>query len=139
MLQLALAASAFTVATAVYGAIGLHWRRRARIRREILGLVGALDLEPYHAAAMESRATEAAAAELLLGGYLDIDGEGAALLAEAGRDPGPDARPSAARRPARGRASAGSAPPMRICGTCYANAAGRSARPAARGRCTRDK
>ncbi|WP_328940601.1 hypothetical protein OG259_02175 [Streptomyces sp. NBC_00250] len=88
MLQLVLAASVFTVATAVYAAIGLRWRRRARIRREILGVVGALDLEPYHAAATESRATEAAAAELLLGGYLDIDGEGAALLAEAGRDPG---------------------------------------------------
>ncbi|WP_406304107.1 hypothetical protein OHA61_19600 [Streptomyces sp. NBC_00885] len=68
MLQLVLAASVFTVAAAVYGAIGLRWRRRARIRREILGLVAALDLEPYHTAAMESRATEAAAAELLLGG-----------------------------------------------------------------------
>ncbi|MGW1490555.1 hypothetical protein [Streptomyces sp. NPDC002402] len=88
MLQLVLAASVFTVAAAVYGAIGLGWRRRARIRREILGLVATLDLEPYHAAAMESRATEAAAAELLLGGYLDIDGEGAALLTEAGRAPG---------------------------------------------------
>ncbi|MCX4584225.1 hypothetical protein [Streptomyces sp. NBC_01481] len=94
MLQLVLAASVFTVAAAVYGAIGLGWRRRARIRREILGLVATLDLEPYHAAAMESRATEAAAAELLLGGYLDIDGEGAALLTEAGRAPGrPPAHP----------------------------------------------
>ncbi|MFF9915385.1 hypothetical protein [Streptomyces sp. NPDC013457] len=88
MLQFVLAVSVFTVATAVYGAIGLQWRRRSRIRREILSTVAALKLEPYHAAAMASRATEAAAAELLLGGYVDIDGEGAARLTEAGRDPG---------------------------------------------------
>ncbi|MFE5934974.1 hypothetical protein ACFQ69_06305 [Streptomyces sp. NPDC056470] len=88
MLQFVLAVSVFTVAVAVYGAIGLQWRRRRRIRRDILATVTALRLEPYHAAAMVSRATEAAAAELLLGGYLDIDGEGAALLTEAGRDPG---------------------------------------------------
>ncbi|MFI8522386.1 hypothetical protein ACIGEZ_31960 [Streptomyces sp. NPDC085481] len=87
MLQLVLAISVFAVAVAVYGAIGLQWRRLARIRREILGLVAALDLEPYHAAAMQSRETEAAAAELLLGGYLDIDEEGAVLLTETGRDP----------------------------------------------------
>ncbi|MEU7070134.1 hypothetical protein AB0B30_03735 [Streptomyces narbonensis] len=85
MIQLVLAAAVLTVAASVYGAIGLRWRRRARIRREILELVAALDFEPYHAAALKSGATEAAAAELLLGGYLDIDGEGAVLLTERGR------------------------------------------------------
>ncbi|MEU6986473.1 hypothetical protein ABZ946_24085 [Streptomyces sp. NPDC046324] len=88
MLQLVLAVSVFTVAIAVYGAIGIRWWRRARIRREILGVVACLDLEPYHVAALESRGTEAAAAELLLGGYVDIDEEGAVLLTEAGGDPG---------------------------------------------------
>ncbi|MFD9031080.1 hypothetical protein ACFVZW_08025 [Streptomyces sp. NPDC059567] len=88
MLQLVLAASVFTVATAVYGAIGLRWWRRARIRREILGVVATVDLEPYHVAVMKNQETEAAAAELLLGGYLDIDEEGVAHLTEAGRDPG---------------------------------------------------
>ncbi|MEU7113016.1 hypothetical protein [Streptomyces sp. NPDC046182] len=88
MLQLALAVSVFTVATAVYAAIGLRWWRRARIRREILGVVATLNLEPYHVAALKNRETEAAAAELMLGGYLDIDEEGAALLTEAGRDSG---------------------------------------------------
>ncbi|MFE5484449.1 hypothetical protein [Streptomyces sp. NPDC056527] len=87
MLQLVLAASVVTVATAVYGAIGLRWWRRARLRREILGVVATLDLAPYHVAAMENRGTEAAAAELLLDGYLDIDEAGAVLLTEAGRDP----------------------------------------------------
>lgn len=87
MLQLVLAVSVFTVATAVYGVIGLRWRRRARIRREILGVVATLDLAPYHVAAMQNRGTEAAAAELLLDGYLDVDGEGVALLTNAGRDP----------------------------------------------------
>ncbi|MFB7368390.1 hypothetical protein ACFC0D_00850 [Streptomyces sp. NPDC056222] len=88
MLQLVLAASVFTVATVVYGAIGVGWWRRARIRREILRVVATLDLEPYHVAVMENRETEAAAAELLLCGYLDIDEDGAAFLTEAGRDPG---------------------------------------------------
>ncbi|GGV99056.1 hypothetical protein GCM10010230_24200 [Streptomyces narbonensis] len=88
MIQLVLAAAVLTVAASVYGAIGLRWRRRARIRREILELIAALDFEPYHAAALKSGVTEAAAAELLLGGYLDIDGEGAVLLTEAGRTRG---------------------------------------------------
>ncbi|MGW3324532.1 hypothetical protein [Streptomyces virginiae] len=87
MLQLVLAVSAFTVAAAVYAVIGLRWWRRARLRRAVLGLVSGLELEPYHAAESRSEETEAAAAELLLGGYLDIDGEGAARLTEAGRDP----------------------------------------------------
>lgn len=88
MLQLVLAVSAFTVAAAVYAVIGLRWWRRARLRRAVLGLVSGLELEPYHAAELRSEETEAAAAELLLGGYLDIDGEGVARLTEAGRDPG---------------------------------------------------
>ncbi|MEU9863613.1 hypothetical protein AB0D99_22335 [Streptomyces sp. NPDC047971] len=87
MLQLVLAASVFTVAAAVYGGIGLRWWRRARIRREILALVAALDLAPYHVAVREDRGTEAAAAELLLDGYLDIDEDGIVGLTEAGRDP----------------------------------------------------
>ncbi|MER5414764.1 hypothetical protein [Streptomyces virginiae] len=88
MLQLLLAVSAFTVAAAVYAVIGLRWWRRARLRRAVLGLVAGLELEAYHAAELRSEEIEAAAAELLLGGYLDIDGEGAARLTEAGRDPG---------------------------------------------------
>ncbi|WP_030722880.1 hypothetical protein [Streptomyces sp. NRRL S-237] len=88
MLQLVLAVSAFTVAAAVYAVIGLRWWRRARLRRAVLGLVSGLELEPYHAAELRSEETEAAAAELLLGGYLDIDGEGAARLTDEGRDPG---------------------------------------------------
>lgn len=87
MLQLVLAVSAFTVAAAVYAVIGLRWWRRARLRRAVLGLVSGLEPEPYHAAELRSEETEAAAAELLLGGYLDIDGEGAARLTDAGRDP----------------------------------------------------
>ncbi|MDX3535131.1 hypothetical protein PV721_12250 [Streptomyces sp. MB09-01] len=87
MLQLVLALSVSVVTVAVYGPIGLRWRRRARIRREILRLVAALDIEPYHAALLRNQATEAAAAELVLGGCLRIDGEGAAFLTEAGRDP----------------------------------------------------
>ncbi|MCX4960906.1 hypothetical protein [Streptomyces virginiae] len=87
MLQLVLAVSAFTVAAAVYAVIGLRWWRRARLRRAVLGLVSGLELEPYHAAELRSEETGAAAAELLLGGYLDIDGEGAARLTAAGRDP----------------------------------------------------
>ncbi|MFF4420767.1 hypothetical protein ACFY04_08255 [Streptomyces sp. NPDC001549] len=92
MLQLVLAVFAFTVAAAVYAVIGLRWWRRARTRRTILGLVAALDLEPYHVAALKS---EEAAAELLLDGYLDIDGAGAARLTEEGREPGrtPPAHP----------------------------------------------
>ncbi|WP_314241544.1 hypothetical protein [Streptomyces sp. DSM 40907] len=95
MLQLVLAVSAFTVAAAVYAVIGLRWWRRARMRRTILGLVAALDLEPYHVAALKSEEAEAAAAELLLDGYLDIDGAGAARLTEEGREPGrtPPAHP----------------------------------------------
>ncbi|MEV7563251.1 hypothetical protein [Streptomyces sp. NPDC089795] len=95
MLPLVLAASAFTVAAAVYAVIGLRWWRRARLRRAVLGLVTGLDLEPYHAAALSFEESEAAAAELLLGGYLDIDAEGAARLTEEGRDPGrpPPAHP----------------------------------------------
>ncbi|MCX4539216.1 hypothetical protein [Streptomyces sp. NBC_01565] len=88
MLQLVLAISVSVVTTAVYGPIGLRWRRRARIRREVLRLVAALHLEPYHAALLRNEATEAAAAELVLDGYLQIDGEGAACLTEEGRDPG---------------------------------------------------
>lgn len=95
MLQLVLAISAFTVAAAVYAVIGLRWWRRARKRRAILALVASLDLEPYHAAALKSEEVEAAAAELLLDGYLDIDGPGAARLTEEGREPGrtPPAHP----------------------------------------------
>ncbi|MFE5807976.1 hypothetical protein [Streptomyces sp. NPDC056491] len=94
MLQLILAVSVFIVAVAVYAGIGLRWCWRARRRRGILGRVAALELDPYHVAAKKYRETEAAAAELLLGGYLDIDGEGAAHLTGAGRDIGrPPARP----------------------------------------------
>ncbi|MGW6983205.1 hypothetical protein ACWGE1_27850 [Streptomyces sp. NPDC054932] len=87
MLQLVLAVYVSFVAVAVYGIIGLRWWHRARKRRAVLEQVAALDIEPYHAAALRSEATDAAAAELLLGGYLDIDEEGAAYLTEAGRDP----------------------------------------------------
>ncbi|WP_405532760.1 hypothetical protein OG592_35815 [Streptomyces avidinii] len=88
MLQLVLAVSVVVVAVAVYGGLGLRWWWRARLRRGILARVAALDLEPYHAAALKQEKTEAAAAELMLGGYLDIDGEGAARLTEAGREAG---------------------------------------------------
>ncbi|MCX4630844.1 hypothetical protein [Streptomyces sp. NBC_01443] len=87
MLRLVLALSVSVVTAAVYGPIGLRWRRLARIRREIIRLVAALELEPYHAALLRNEATEAAAAELVLDGYLRIDGEGAAFLTEEGRDP----------------------------------------------------
>ncbi|MFJ3726173.1 hypothetical protein ACIPYQ_26905 [Streptomyces sp. NPDC090045] len=87
MLQLVLAIWASVMTAAVYGPIGLRWRRRARIRREILRLVATVEPEPYHAALWRSEATEAAAAELVLGGHLRIDGEGAAFLTEEGRDP----------------------------------------------------
>lgn len=86
MLHLVVAASVCAVVTVVYGAIGLRWHRRARIRRAALALVAGAELEPYHAAAIVDGATGAAAAELLLGGYLDIGGEGAVRLTEAGRD-----------------------------------------------------
>ncbi|CAM5554261.1 hypothetical protein [Streptomyces avidinii] len=88
MLQLVLAVSVVVVAVAVYGGLGLRWWWRARLRRGILARVAALDLEPYHAAALKQEKTEAAAAELMLGGYLEIDGEGAARLTEAGREAG---------------------------------------------------
>ncbi|WP_326592082.1 hypothetical protein [Streptomyces sp. NBC_01294] len=52
-----------------------------------LRLVAAVELEPYHMALLRQEATEAAAAELVLGGYLRIDEEGAAFLTEQGRDP----------------------------------------------------
>lgn len=87
MPQLVLAAWVFAVALGVYGAIGLRWRRRARMRRAFLGRVAALELEPYHAAALNNEESGAAAAELLLDGCLDIDAEGAVLLTETGRDP----------------------------------------------------
>ncbi|WP_030384475.1 hypothetical protein [Streptomyces sp. NRRL S-241] len=88
MLQLVLAVSVVVVAVVVHGSLGLRWWWRARLRRRILALVAGLDLEPYHAAALEYEETPAAAAELMLDGYLDIDAEGVALLTEAGRDPG---------------------------------------------------
>lgn len=78
----------FAVALAVYGAIGLRWRRRARMRRAFLGQVAALEFEPYHAAALKNEESGAAAAELLLDGHLDIDADGAVLLTGTGRDPG---------------------------------------------------
>ncbi|MFF4444049.1 hypothetical protein [Streptomyces sp. NPDC001502] len=83
------------MAAAVYAVIGLRWWCRARMRRAILGLVAALGLESCHAASLRSEGVEAAAAELLLGGYLDIDGAGAARLTEEGREPGrtPPAHP----------------------------------------------
>ncbi|MCX5408395.1 hypothetical protein OHA37_31585 [Streptomyces sp. NBC_00335] len=87
MLQLVLVLAVFVMNAAVYGPLALRWRRRARIRREILRLVAGLDLGPYHVAAMAHGQAVAAAAELLLDGYLGIDGEGAVLLTEAGRDP----------------------------------------------------
>ncbi|MFJ6051104.1 hypothetical protein [Streptomyces sp. NPDC092307] len=88
MLQLVLAIAVSVVTAAVYGPIGLRWRRRTLIRREFHRRVAAVRLEPYHAARLRNEATEAAAAELLLDGYLRIDGEGAAFLTEEGRHPG---------------------------------------------------
>ncbi|MEU9164039.1 hypothetical protein AB0D29_27675 [Streptomyces sp. NPDC048424] len=87
MLRFVLAISVSLVTAAVYGPLALRWRRRVRIRREILRLVATVDPEPYHAALLRNEATEAAAAELLLDGCLRIDGEGAAFLTEEGRDP----------------------------------------------------
>ncbi|MCX4777251.1 hypothetical protein [Streptomyces sp. NBC_01264] len=89
MLQVVLAATVFAAALAVYGTIGLRWRRRVRLWRAFLGRVAALEFEPYHAAALKNEESGAAAAELLRGGRLDIDADGAVLLTETGRGPGP--------------------------------------------------
>ncbi|MFB7173531.1 hypothetical protein ACFCYM_22300 [Streptomyces sp. NPDC056254] len=86
MLRLVLALWASAMAVAVYVPIGLRWRRRTRIRREVLRLVAMIDLEPYHAALLRNEAIEAAAAELVLAGHLRIDAEGAVFLTEQGRD-----------------------------------------------------
>ncbi|MFJ3203522.1 hypothetical protein [Streptomyces sp. NPDC086989] len=88
MHELALAALVSAVTAAVYAVIGLQGRRRARIHREAVALVAALDLDPYHVAALKNEATEAAAAELLLDRYVDVDPEGAVWLAGAGHEPG---------------------------------------------------
>ncbi|MGW6616013.1 hypothetical protein ACWGA0_21540 [Streptomyces erythrochromogenes] len=87
MRQFALATLVSAVTAAVYGPIALLWWRRARVRGRTLRLVAAVELEPYHAALLRQEATGAAAAELVLGGYLRIDEEGAAFLTEQGRDP----------------------------------------------------
>ncbi|MEV6678271.1 hypothetical protein AB0N09_15610 [Streptomyces erythrochromogenes] len=87
MRQFALAVLVSAVTAAVYGPVALLWWRRARVRSRTLRLVAAVELEPYHAALLRQEATGAAAAELLLGGYLRIDEEGAAFLTEQGRDP----------------------------------------------------
>ncbi|WP_030770513.1 hypothetical protein [Streptomyces sp. NRRL F-2664] len=87
MRQLALAVLVSAVTAAVYGPVALLWWRRARVRRRTLRLVAAVEPEPYHAALRRNEATEAAAAELVLAGYLRIDDEGAAFLTGQGRDP----------------------------------------------------
>ncbi|MFE6837502.1 hypothetical protein ACFVFI_22080 [Streptomyces sp. NPDC057705] len=87
MRQLALALLVSAVTAAVYGPVALLWWRRARVRSQTLRLVAAVEPEPYHMALLRQEATEAAAAELVLGGYLRIDEEGAAFLTEQGRDP----------------------------------------------------
>ncbi|MFG2336757.1 hypothetical protein [Streptomyces yangpuensis] len=87
MRQFALAVLVSAVTAAVYGPLALLWWRRARVRGRTLRLVAAVDLEPYHTALLRQETTEAAAAELVLDGYLRIDEEGAAFLAEQGRDP----------------------------------------------------
>ncbi|MFJ1563252.1 hypothetical protein ACIOG8_03320 [Streptomyces erythrochromogenes] len=87
MRQFALATLVSAATAAVYGPIALLWWRRARVRSRTLRLVAAVEPEPYHAALLRQEATEAAAAELVLGGYLRIDEEGAAFLTEQGRDP----------------------------------------------------
>ncbi|MGW2274771.1 hypothetical protein [Streptomyces yangpuensis] len=92
MRQFALAILVSAVTAVVYAPIGLLWWRRARVRSRTLRLVAAVEPEPYHAAVLRNEAAEAATAELVLDGYLRIDGEGAAFLTEQGRDP--------ARRPA---------------------------------------
>ncbi|MFD7788027.1 hypothetical protein ACFV4Q_33765 [Streptomyces nojiriensis] len=87
MRQFALAILVSAVTAAVYGPVALLWWRRARVRSRTLRLVDAVELEPYHKALLRHEATEAAAAELVLAGYLRIDEEGAAFLTEQGRDP----------------------------------------------------
>ncbi|MGW6844912.1 hypothetical protein [Streptomyces sp. NPDC054958] len=87
MRQFALAVLVSAVTAAVYGPIALLWWRRARVRSRTLRLVAAVELEPYHMALLRQETTEAAAAELVLAGYLRIDEEGAAFLTEQGRDP----------------------------------------------------
>ncbi|MCX5587854.1 hypothetical protein ACFV0H_35650 [Streptomyces erythrochromogenes] len=87
MRQFALAILVSAVTAAVYGPVALLWWRRARVRSRRLRLVAAVELEPYDSALLRQEATEAAAAELVLGGYLRIDEEGAAFLTEQGRDP----------------------------------------------------
>ncbi|WP_030963273.1 hypothetical protein [Streptomyces sp. NRRL S-378] len=87
MRQFTLALLVSAVTAVVYAPIGLLWWRRARVRSRTLRLVAAVEPEPYHAAVLRNEATEAAAAELVLDGYLRIDGEGAAFLTEQGRDP----------------------------------------------------
>ncbi|MFF9981367.1 hypothetical protein [Streptomyces erythrochromogenes] len=87
MRQFALALLVSAVTAAVYAPIGLLWWRRARVRDRGLRLVAAVELEPYHSALLRQEATEAAAAELVLDGYLRIDEEGAAFLTGQGRDP----------------------------------------------------
>ncbi|WP_371646350.1 hypothetical protein OG974_11435 [Streptomyces sp. NBC_00597] len=87
MHELALAAVVSAVTAAVYAVIGLRGRRGSRIHREAVALVDALDLDPYHVASLKNEATEAAAAELLLDRYVDVDAEGAVWLAGAGHEP----------------------------------------------------
>ncbi|THA80662.1 hypothetical protein [Streptomyces sp. A0592] len=87
MRQFALAVLVSAVTAAVYGPVALLWWRRARVRSRTLRLVAAVELEPYHAAQLRQETTEAAAAELVLDGYLRIDEEGAAFLTGQGRDP----------------------------------------------------
>ncbi|MFJ6482658.1 MULTISPECIES: hypothetical protein [unclassified Streptomyces] len=87
MRQFALAILVSAVTAAVYGPVALLWWRRARVRSRTLRLVAAVEPEPYHMALLRQEATEAAAAELVLAGYLRIDEEGAAFLTEQGREP----------------------------------------------------
>ncbi|MEU8837580.1 hypothetical protein AB0D97_00400 [Streptomyces roseus] len=88
MHELALAALVSAVTVGMYAVIGLRGRRRARTHREAVALVAALDLDPYHVAALKNEATEAAAAELLRDRYVDVDAEGAVWLVGAGHEPG---------------------------------------------------
>ncbi|OLZ62957.1 hypothetical protein AVW11_21630 [Streptomyces amritsarensis] len=87
MRQFALATLVSAVTAAVYGPIALLWWRRARVRSRTLRLVAAVEPEPYYMAELRQEATGAAAAELLLSGYVRIDDEGAAFLTGRGRDP----------------------------------------------------
>ncbi|MFG2982478.1 hypothetical protein ACGFYQ_14680 [Streptomyces sp. NPDC048258] len=86
MFPLVLAVWACTVAAAVYAGIGLRRRRRTRLGREITARVAGLDLDPYFAAMILREGTEAAAAELLLGGYVRMDAEGLVRPTEEGPD-----------------------------------------------------